>query len=111
MQLYSLKRGRSHSGLWLSILMFVAVVSVVLLLISGMEQRVDLEQTRRLEDTVRRAAITCYAVEGRYPPTLAYMTEHYGVMVDEDRYIVRYDVFAENLMPVISVIWLEGVVG
>lgn len=62
----------------------------------------------RLEDAVRRAAVTCYACEGVYPPTLAYLQEHYGVQVDEDRYTVFYEAFAENLMPEITVLENEG---
>ena len=65
----------------------------------------------RLEDAVRRAAVTCYASEGIYPPTLAYLEEHYGVQVDESRYTVFYEAFAENLMPDITVVENEGACG
>lgn len=62
------------------------------------------EGRQQLEIALRRAAVTCYAAEGVYPPTLAYLTEHYGVQVDTDRYNVFYEVFAENLMPEITVL-------
>lgn len=62
------------------------------------------ESRDRLEDALRRASVTCYASEGVYPPTLAYLKEHYGVQVDEDRYAVFYEAFAENLMPEITVV-------
>lgn len=58
----------------------------------------------QLETALRRAAVACYAAEGVYPPTLNYLTEHYGVQVDADRYTVFYEVFAENLMPEITVL-------
>lgn len=58
----------------------------------------------RLEESVRRAAVTCYAVEGIYPPDLAYLQEHYGIQVDEKNYYVFYEVFASNLMPDITVV-------
>jgi len=32
------------------------------------------------------------------------MKEKYGIVVDESRYLVMYDVFAENLMPDITVL-------
>ena len=48
--------------------------------------------------------MACYAAEGRYPPDLEYLKEHYGIQVDEGRYTVRYDAFAENLMPDITVL-------
>lgn len=58
----------------------------------------------QLEDALRRGAVACFATEGRYPPTLAYLTEHYGVQIDETRYTVFYEVVAENWMPVITVL-------
>ncbi|MEG1593863.1 MAG: hypothetical protein RR350_05580 [Oscillibacter sp.] len=58
----------------------------------------------QLEDAVRRSAVACYAAEGVYPPTLAYLQERYGLQVDETRYTVVYEAFAENLMPEVTVL-------
>ncbi|MBR6739883.1 MAG: hypothetical protein IKM04_02295 [Clostridia bacterium] len=63
--------------------------------------RTALENTER---ALRRAAAACYAVEGVYPPSVDYLIEHYGLAVDLDRYAVFYEVYAENLMPDITVI-------
>lgn len=57
----------------------------------------------RLEDSVRRCALNCYAMEGVYPPDVGYLQEHYGLQIDTDRYTVHYTVFAENMMPEIAV--------
>ncbi|MDO4516177.1 MAG: hypothetical protein Q4C76_03460 [Bacillota bacterium] len=63
------------------------------------------EESRRvLEESLRRAAAACYAAEGCYPPTLDYIQQHYGVQIDEERYLVHYDCFAQNLMPEISIL-------
>lgn len=58
----------------------------------------------QLEEAIRRAAVACYAMEGIYPPNLEYMKEYYGIQVDEKRYTVVYNAFAENLMPDITVL-------
>ncbi|MDY3617819.1 hypothetical protein [Agathobaculum sp.] len=58
-------------------------------------------------DDVRRAAVYCYAVEGRYPPDLAYLTAQYGVRYDTHRFYVFYQPFAANLMPDITVVEAE----
>ena len=58
---------------------------------------------QQLEEALRRAAVSCYAAEGRYPPEVAYMQKYYGVQIDESRYVVHYRIFAENLMPEITV--------
>jgi len=65
------------------------------------------EGRRQLEEGLRRAAVACYAAEGVYPPTVAYLEEHYGVQIDRTRYAVFYEIFAENLMPEITVVELQ----
>lgn len=62
------------------------------------------EAVRTLEDGIRRAAVSCYSIEGRYPDTLEYITENYGVYVDEEKYSVFYEVFASNIMPDVTVL-------
>ncbi len=61
----------------------------------------------RLEDALRQACVACYATEGFYPPTVEYLCRHYGIQLDESRYTVFYEVFAENLMPSITVLEKE----
>ena len=58
----------------------------------------------RLEEALRRTAVSCYACEGVYPPDVAYMQEHYGLQYDKTAYTVRYELFASNLMPDITVL-------
>lgn len=65
------------------------------------------EDLRRLEDALRRGCVACYAAEGVYPPDLEYLEDRYGVQVDDTRYVVYYDIFAENLMPDLTVLELE----
>ena len=60
-----------------------------------------------LKDTVRREAIQCYALEGSYPQDLAYLKERYGLRYDADRYVVHYKFLGGNLLPEISVFYLE----
>lgn len=71
--------------------------------VSGLKTGEGEEGRQQLEDALRQAAVACYAAEGIYPPTLDYLTDHYGVQV-EDRYIVFYEIFANNLMPEITVL-------
>ena len=56
------------------------------------------------EQSIRRAAVQCYALEGFYPAGVDYLEEYYGVSVDEDRYFVDYRYIASNLMPDITVL-------
>ncbi len=60
-----------------------------------------------LKDTVLRAAVQCYAVEGSYPESLDYLEQHYGLQINHDRYIVTYEAFASNLLPQVTVLRLS----
>ncbi len=87
---------------------FVALVALVLLFfftaLGNLESGHKREGKEQLEAAIRRSAVACYAAEGIYPPNLDYLKEHYGIQVDEEKYTVMYEIFAENLMPEITVL-------
>lgn len=88
----------------------IILAFVLALLVPGFYSvagRTDGRQAQVLEDALRRASIQCYAIEGRYPPSVQYLEDHYGIVVDHERYAVFYDGFASNLMPDITVIDLK----
>lgn len=64
----------------------------------------EAERLQAVEQSVRRAAVHCYAVEGVYPPSLDYLESRYGLSVDHGRYVVDYRCFASNLPPDITVL-------
>lgn len=72
--------------------------------VDGLDKGRTEEDRRQLEETLRRGCVACYAAEGVYPASLDYLTEHYGIQIDGERYTVRYSAFAENLMPDITVL-------
>ena len=81
-----------------------AVVLCFLTAVSRVENGQKTEGKAQLEETLRQAAAACYAAEGTYPPDLVYMQEHYGVRINEEEYMVAYEVIASNLMPDITVL-------
>lgn len=64
----------------------------------------DEEGLRLAGEAIRRAAVSCYALEGAYPATYEELRAHSGIAVDEEKYVVFYDIFASNIMPEITVI-------
>lgn len=65
------------------------------------------EQRALAERAVRRAVVSCYAIEGFYPPDIEYLREHYGLSVDE-KYVIHYEAFASNVFPIIEVMDMGG---
>ena len=96
--------------LWNSLLgiLFPVLVAGILLVfltaLDNLKKGNGEEGKEQLELALQRCAVACYAAEGIYPPDIEYMKEHYGIQIDEDRYIVKYEIFAENLMPDITVL-------
>lgn len=90
-------------GFWWTVAAFVLVLSLVLYGLQNTDGSVDASGRKSAEEAVRRAAVTCYALEGSYPESYEYLKEHYGVRVSEKRYTVHYNVFASNLMPEVTI--------
>lgn len=106
--LYESKRTWKDGSLWLSLLMFAAIIAFFLYAVLAIDRTQHENETAELGNAIRRALVTCYAVEGRYPAELSYLKDNYGVVIDEKRYSVRYDAFAENLLPDVGVTVRKG---
>ena len=89
--------------------MFSALCLVaVLLLFCYMADHIrisnEAEQTAILENAVTRTITECYALEGSYPPDIAYLTTHYGLTYDTDLYLIDYRYIGANLRPDVTII-------
>ncbi len=70
-------------------------------------ERTKEENRNALVEAIRRASVQCYAIEGRYPPSVEYLEEHYGISIDRTAYNVFYSGWASNIMPDITIIPVE----
>lgn len=84
----------------------LAVMGMVVFGLWQTEESSRAEGLRILEDSIRRAVVICYAVEGRYPDSIGYIEQNYGIHIDWQKYHVHYSIFASNLFPDITVIEL-----
>lgn len=85
-------------------LLTVAVFAAASLSFAG---RAGAKEAETLRRAVTRASVQCYAIEGRYPPSVDYLEENYGINIDRKRYHVFYNGFASNVMPEITIIPIE----
>ena len=90
------------AGFLVSILLFFLVIGA-----STFSGKARSEGEVTLRNAIARATVQCYAIEGRYPPSVEYLEEHYGIQIDRKRYHVFYEGFASNIMPDITVIPAE----
>lgn len=98
-------RKERNSLNWLFSLLILALALVALLTALGNLHGVsEIEGKRQLEQSLYRATVSCYTIEGQYPTDLDYLKQHYGIQIDESRYTVFYEIFADNIMPDITVL-------
>ncbi|MDO5291216.1 MAG: hypothetical protein Q4F05_00570 [bacterium] len=89
-----------------AVLPFIALLFVIMILLKGFTYFESINQVQSkelLEQSVRRATVECYAVEGAYPITLEYLEENYGISYDKNKYEVEYGCWSSNQMPTIIV--------
>lgn len=66
------------------------------------------KQRESLELALTRSITQCYAVEGAYPPDLAYLIEHYGLTYNENLFFVDYQSIGSNILPDITILPRTG---
>ena len=101
------ERKKIKRPLWGYLTPVLILVACLYLLLVGTGQiatRTKSEQLDVLTQAIERASVQCYAIEGRYPPSVEYLEEHYGLFIDHDKYNVFYSGWASNIMPDITVI-------
>lgn len=103
-KLYKLK------NIQLSIMLIVSIAIIVIVLggLDAYNVKHSTLETERIADIVEKYAIQCYATEGAYPPNVYYLEEHYGLILDEEKYIYSYEPVAENIKPVVQVFIKPG---
>lgn len=100
---------RRNRGLMISVAVFALMLLLAAQTFQGVGTGATVAQDELVQNAVRRAALTCFCVEGRYPPSLDHLRAAYGLHYDEARYTVVYEAFASNVMPDIRVTALGGI--
>jgi len=84
------------------------VIVTVSLIMSSVVSEINSDKIEhdkeKLYESLNRAAVACYTVEGAYPPDIDYLIENYRVHVDKTRYTVMYEYYGSNLKPSITVL-------
>ena len=76
----------------IAFLLPIVICLIMAAVLWGSSSRIFSETQKRQEESTKNAvlkgAVQCYAVEGRYPESLSYLEQHYGVSYDKDKFIV-----------------------
>ena len=108
-----MRKRYGNRGFWIpTVLGLLVFAAVAVWMVRGVQEAAavsDREGLRMAEQAVRQAAVSCYALQGAYPATYEDLKSSSGVAVDEEKYVVFYEIFASNIMPEITVVerWVE----
>ncbi len=87
----------------LSVVLIILFIVYLYFAVDSAQERNDSEKYNILSDAIIRSAVQCYAIEGFYPPNVEYLENNYGLVVDHNKYVISYSVFASNIMPDVEV--------
>ena len=94
---------KNSKGMIFTVVILVTVVLLFMSAVDGAAVKADSSAAATLEKAIRRAAVQCFAIEGFYPPEVDYLVENYGVIIDYDKYAVKYKASMSNVMPDIRI--------
>lgn len=107
------KRKYGSRWTWISLALGLALFAAVAVwMVRGVREAAEVsgrEGLRMAQEAADRAVVSCYALEGVYPATYEDLKAKSGLAIDEERYIVFYEIFASNIRPAVTVIerWEE----
>ena len=86
---------------WLAItsVLFAAALFAAFYYSRSLSARTLDERRQNLEEAVQSGITGCYALEGRYPPSIEYLEEKYGLQIDRTSFYVDYRPIAANIRP------------
>ncbi len=92
----------------LPVLAFLILFVLFIRGVSSVSESTLSKQQESLETALERSISQCYAVEGSYPPSLEYLKQHYGLLYDEDSFLIDYEYYGSNLLPEVTVLRRTG---
>ena len=87
----------------LGVVLFAAIAAWMVRGIQDAARMSDEEGLRLAQEAIERAVISCYSLEGVYPATYEDLKAKSDLAIDEEKYIVRYEIFASNIRPSVTV--------
>lgn len=107
MHLYKKNKKIPFKGIVLSTIIFIIAFFSFSKGFNSISNDVKQKEIELLERAINNAVVNCYAAEGYYPSDLDYIKQVYGVVVDEDKFFVNYEVLGANIRPYINIIYKQ----
>ena len=101
----SYSRFRKHGSRLVAALVIVLLITGVLFAGASFAQTTLKNQgAQSIRASILDSAKQCAAIEGAYPISLSYLEDNYGLVLNYKDYVINYEVFAQNVMPTVTVV-------
>ena len=97
------QKNASWGPMLLGVLLFAALAVWMVRGVWDAARLSDEEGLRMAQEAIERAVISCYSLEGVYPASYEDLKAKSGLGIDEEKYIVIYEIFASNIRPSVTV--------
>ena len=98
------KRRGGILGILLSVLFLGAMVLMLNMGINYLTQSHGEESLIAVRNAISRASVQYYTLNGRYPHSVEYLAEQFGLQLDFERFIINFEAFGSNIPPQIIVL-------
>ena len=102
--MYLYKRKFTHRDLILPVLIFCAMLVMFWFGFSRTSSANSIQSLQVMRSAIQKSIVSCYAIEGVYPPNVKYLEDHYGIIIDHSKYIINYDLAGSNIMPSVEIL-------
>lgn len=92
------------SGLWTSLGLFAIVVGIFIFGTYSLSSGSTKRQRESLQNALTRDIVYCYATTGKYPESLTYIRDTYGLYYNDELFYVDYKIRGSNLFPDVTII-------
>lgn len=104
MKLYKGNKRFNYRNVIISLIVFAGIVAAFLISLRELSANAEDESKISAMNAIKKAIVTCYAVEGFYPPNIQYIEENYGIIIDHDKYVVNYQTLGSNTIPYVELV-------
>lgn len=96
------------SSIHFSVLFFLVLIIYFSFSLKSISEETIARQEASLQAAINRGIVSCYCVEGTYPPSLKYLVDHYGITYDKNSFFVDYQAIGSNIYPDVTIIRKVG---
>lgn len=101
-----MKKIASYMHIIIVVIVFALLISWIVVVSNESKESTKENSRSAVEEQISKTIRLCYSIEGIYPPSIEYLKDNYGLIIDE-QYFIHYEIFADNIMPQFEVYDME----